>query len=227
MKNPIILSIVLFLCTSLNPLNAQDGTLRYVVQVNAGRGVPKANIDIVLIETATFQREVFKTDQNGQAIIELTEGRDWIMHVGEMKNYTKLTRSQYGGNGSATVHYDVERWKTLNAKPVNRDKINLKETIQKGISADAVPQRGYSVIEIELQNGKGIKWRNVQVQLTSFKLLESFIAFTDARGVARLYVPNNQHYQVDIDGEIDFDFIDVGKSISNKTTKLFIRKNQL
>jgi Ca-activated chloride channel family protein len=224
MKNRLVLSLILLLCLCFSPSFSQNGTLIYSIQVNGQRNIPEANLDIVLIETSTFQREVFTTDINGQTIIELSEGRDWIMHVGEMKNYTKITRSEYGGKGSATVHYDVERWKILSAPPINREKYKFEEIVQKGISSDATPQKGFSIIEIELQNGKGQKWRTTTVQLTSIQLKKSFIAYTDAKGIARFYVPNNQHYQIDVDGEIDYDFIDVGNQSYTKRMSYLYEK---
>ena len=209
------------LCLSF--IGISQGTLHYSIKVTE-KNQPKANCEIVLIETSTFDRKVFYTDANGTLIIVLNEGKEWMMHVGEMKAYTLLKVPEYGGKGSALIPYDVERWNQLNQPPVNRDKINLEVVPQIGISSSSYPQKGYSIIEIELKNGKGQAWNGVTVKLISFDLNKSYEARSNSRGVARFYVPNNQHYQIDLDGEIDYDYIDLDNKSVIKTLRFLYEK---
>jgi len=83
-----LLTLLSFLLIS-SQVFAQEGTLNYSIVVNDSKG-PKANLPIVLIETSTFSRKEFKTDAGGRLVLALSEGNEWMMNVGGMKNDTLL-----------------------------------------------------------------------------------------------------------------------------------------
>ena len=199
-----------------------QGALNYVLTVKNKRNLPKANLPIVLVETNTFQVKNYLTDANGRLNIQLTEGKKWMMHVGEMKGYKTLLVPEYGGRGSATVVYDLERWRILNKPAVDRSKLMLTKIPQKGIPSDANPIRDHSIVEIHLQNSRGQNWRGAHVSLVSFNLNNEYQAITNTAGIARFHIPNNQTFQIDVDGEVDFDYIDVGsRSVVKQMSYLY------
>ena len=221
-KLPIV-QLIIFILFFVNTTIAQK-QFSYAVEVLDTRGLPKSNLDIALIESSTFKRLVYKTDQNGRAVFNITEGNEWVMHVGEMKSYDKINTSYQNGSGSAIITYDVAKWKRLNEPAVDRSKIQLKTVPQIGVRSEQVPQRGYSIVEIELKNGKGQVWRNVSVNMVCYEDLISFNARTDAYGVARLYLPNNRNYQIDLDGDVDYSFCDLGNRSMTKTMRYLYEK---
>jgi Ca-activated chloride channel family protein len=203
----ILLTLMSFLLMSGQTF-AQEGTLNYSIAVNDTKG-PKANLPIVLIETSTFARKEFKTDVSGRLVLALSEGNEWMMNVGGMKNYALLQIPRGTGSGSATISYDVKRWNKINEPPVDRSKLELKE-VNQTISGRDMPGAGNSIIQIIAVNENDRPWQGIEVQLTCFKLNKSFIAKTDGKGIARFDVPNNNTYQIDLDGENDFEYIEVG-----------------
>ena len=200
-----------------------QGTLNYKLLVYDTQGKPKANLDIVLIETSTFQRKNFKTNGAGEVLITLNEGAEWMVHIGDMKNHTLLKVPSGSGNASATVTYDVAYWNRINQPPVDRSKLNLTIVQQTSITGD-MPAPTHSFVEIHAVNGKDVPWQGIEVRLTCYKTNEQFVAKTDARGVARFNVPNSQNYQIDLDGQVDFEYIDLGAKSIVKKLKLTYEK---
>jgi Ca-activated chloride channel family protein len=217
-------SVVLFLSFLFVSQSFAQKEFKYAIEVIDTRGLPKSNLEIVLIESSTFKRLEYVTDRSGRAVFNITEGDEWVMHVGEMKAYSKLNTSYQTGSGSAVVTYDLAKWQRLNQPPVNRSKITLEKIPQIGVRAGQTPQRGYSIVEIELKNGRGQVWRNVSVSMVCYENLKSYDAKTDAYGVARLYVPNNYNYQIDLDGDVDYSFCDLGSRSMVKTIRYLYEK---
>ena len=163
---------------------------------------PKANLPIVLIETSTFARKEFKTDAGGRLVLALSEGNEWMMNVGGMKNHTLLHVPRGAGSGSAVISYDVKRWNKINEPPVDRSKLSLVEVPQT-VNGRDMPVKGNSIIEIVAVNENDRPWQGLEVKLTCFDLNKSFVAKADGKGIARFNVPNNNTYQIDLDGEND------------------------
>ena len=216
--------ICLFTLTIMVNSSYSQSKFKYAIEVVDTKKLPKSNLEIVLIETSTFKRLVFKTDISGRAVLSINEGDEWIMHVGDMKAYKKINTSYSSGSGSAKITYDVANWNRLNQTPIDRSKIVLKNIPQIGIRAGQFPQRGYSIVEIELKNGKGQVWRKVSANMVCYENLTSYNAKTDAYGIARFYVPNNQNYQIDLDGDVDFSFCDLGSRSIVKTIRFLYEK---
>jgi Ca-activated chloride channel family protein len=217
-------SVVLFLSFLFISQSFAQKQFEYAIEVIDTRGVPKSNLEIVLIESSTFKRLQYVTDRSGRAVFTITDGDEWVMHVGEMKAYSKLNTSYQTGSGSALVTYDLAKWQRLNLPPVDRSKIILKKNAQVGVRAGQTPQRGHSIVEIELKNGKGQVWRNVEVSMVCYENLTSYDSKTDGYGVARFYIPNNYNYQIDLDGDVDYSFCDLGNRSMVKTIRFLYEK---
>lgn len=206
-KTFLFLVLFLFFNTTLT---LAQGSLNYSLVVYDTQGKTMPNLDIVLVETSSFKRLAFKTNASGALSLALTEGEEWMMHIGDMKNHTLLKMpAGTSGSGSATVTYDVAYWNRINEPPVDRSKLNLvmeKQTV----NGRDMPPSGHSIIEIIAVNDVDRPWQAMEVRLTCYKLNKTFIAITDGKGIARFNVPNSQKYQIDLDGEADFEVIDVG-----------------
>ncbi len=201
-----------------------QGTLNYTLQVVDTHGKTMSNLDIVLVETSTFKRLVYQTNPAGMLSLSLTEGEEWMMHIGDMKNHTLLKiPAGSTGTGSGTVTYDVAYWNRINEPPVDRSKLNL-ELVHQTVNPRDMPAAGHSILEIIAVNDAKRPWQKMDVRLTSYALNKTFVATTDGQGKARFNVPNNQKYQIDLDGEIDFEVTDVGNQSSIRGLTLTYEK---
>ena len=117
--------IAVFISVSSGLVNAQ-GSFTYNLTVINKDQSPKANLEVVLIETNTFLRKVYKTSSSGTLTVFLKEeeGSNWMVNIGEMRNYTILNVPPGStGSGTAQLTYDVARWLRQN-QPI-QDRTNL------------------------------------------------------------------------------------------------------
>jgi Ca-activated chloride channel family protein len=203
--------------------NAQ---LTYNVTVNGPNQKPMAGLEIVLVETSTFVRTVYKTDTQGKLTVVLneTDGKKWMVNIGDMTNYTILELSPGAtGSGSATVSYDVARWNRQNELPVDRSKIVLEDIPQR-IDYNAYPGPGEELVELVIASKGGRSYFGTPVKMTCYALGVSYSTNTDQDGVARFMLPLNQNFQIDLDGEDDFSFHDTGTKSGIKRITLIYEK---
>ena len=224
MKKLSVLITLLFLTFSYHLTFAQDKKLTYSLTVMEGGSKPKANCPIVLIETSTFERKEFKTNASGRLTFELTSGDEWMMNVGDMKNHD-LLKVRGTGSGSQVINYDVKRWNRINEPPVDRSKLNLKFVDQK-IGPMEVPTESEMIFELKIKNEQGRGWPNIPIAMTCYKLSTTFRANTNGEGIARFKLPTNHNYQIDVDGEENFDYYDIGnQSGVSRITLLYNKIN--
>jgi Ca-activated chloride channel family protein len=202
--------------------------LTYNITVNGPNQSPMAGVEIVLVETSTFVRTVYKTNPQGKLALVLNEsdGKKWMMNVGEMYNYTILELSPGAtASGSATVSYDVARWNRQNELPVDRKTIELEDIPQR-IASNAMPGAGEELVELLVVSKGGRPFFGTPVNMTSYALGVSYSTTTDEHGVARFMLPLNEKFQIDLDGEDDFSFHDTGsKSAINRITLFYEKIN--
>lgn len=221
-------SALLSFFTFLGFCSFSQGTLNYSLTVNDPSQKPLSGLDITLIETSSFKRLVYKTDTQGKLSLELKEedGSQWMLNVGEMYNYSLLNVPPGSiSTGSATVSYDVARWKRQNEKTVDRTTITLEDIPQR-IESNSYPGAAEEVVEIVLISKGGRAFYNIPVKMTCYALGVSYSTTTDDQGVARFKLPLNENFQVDVDGEDDITFYDTGiKPALNRVTLTYEKIN--
>lgn len=203
--------------------NAQ---LTYNITVNGPNQVPMAGMEIVLVETSTFSRTIYKTDAQGKLTLVLkeTDGKKWMVNVGDMRNYTILELSPGStSSGSATISYDVARWNRQNELPVDRSTIDLEDIPQR-LDYNVRPGPNEELVEFVVQSKGGRPYFGTPVKMTSYGLGVSYSTNTDQDGIARFMVPLNEKFQVDLDGEDDFSFHDTGTKSGIKRVILIYEK---
>ena len=220
-----IISSSILLFSSLLSFSQSDYT--YNISVRGGNDQhPMANLDVVLIETNTFERKVFKTNANGQLSIHLTNGEQWVMNVGEMRSYTIIDIApNSSGSGSAIIHYDPARWLRLNKTPVDRSSLVIEDIPQR-LNYNTMPDPSNELLEVEVLSEKGRPYLGIPVKVTCFNTLTSYSAMTNEEGIARFLIPLNEQYQIDLDGEDNFEYHDTGnKPYRRKITLTYEKIN--
>jgi uncharacterized protein YegL len=193
-----------------------QGTFTYSIVVNGPKQAAMANLPVTLVETSTFARTVYKTDAAGKLTLVLKEedGKEWVMNVGEMYNYTVLSVNPgSAGSGNATIYYDVARWNRQNELPVDRTSIVLEDIPQR-IESTIRPDAQQELVEILVVSKGGRPFFGTPVKMTSYALGVSYSTTTDAEGIARFLLPLNEKFQVDLDGEDDYAFYDTGAQMA-------------
>lgn len=187
-----------------------QGTFTYSITVHEPGQKPKANLPITLVETSTFERKILTTSSSGQLTIVLNEGKKWMMNVGDMKGHTLLNVPQNGsGRGQALISYDVARWNRLNQVPIDRSQLMIEDIPQR-IHYNAMPTQTHEIMEIKVVSQKKRPYSGLTVKMTCLALNTSYSAYTDDQGVARFLIPLNESYEIDLDGEDNFEYHDSG-----------------
>ncbi|MCB9189763.1 MAG: VWA domain-containing protein [Flavobacteriales bacterium] len=196
-----------------------QGSMTYHISVKGDKGQVMNDLPLTLIEKNTFERIEFKTNNLGKVDVILDHGEAWVLHVKDMKNYKTLEVPKYGdAHGSMSITYNVENWNRINEPHVDRSQLNLKIIDQSGITEKDVDQK-HSIVKVTLKSGKGKAWSKIEVQMTCYKTNTIYRGFTNSSGAVSFKLPTNNKYQIDVDGEPDYDYCDIGEmaSIRNKS----------
>ncbi|MCH2232667.1 MAG: VWA domain-containing protein [Crocinitomicaceae bacterium] len=223
MKKSILFSLFLFF---LIPTAVAQGKFTYNLKVFDSKRMPKAGLEVVTVETSTFVRTVYKTDANGAVAIELKEedGKQWVLHIGEMRNYTVLNVSPGSeGSGSGMVTYNPAHWKRQNQKTVDRSTLVLEDIPQR-YPENAAPGANHEIVEVYVKSDKGRAYMGLEVKMVDVFESTSYSATTDDKGIARFKLPLNHKYQIDLDGEPDFSYYDTGERPLKKKLTLTYEK---
>ncbi|MFT4600338.1 MAG: Ca-activated chloride channel family protein [Arenicella sp.] len=208
MTKILVLLVLLSACLSSSTSFAQEA-YTYNLTVFQEDQSPYSGCEISLIESNTFERKTFKTNATGQLVLKLDVG-NWVMNVGEMRNYRIIDVPEgMTGSGRAIVTYDVARWNRINEAPEDRSLYQFEEIPQR-LNYNTLPGKNHELLEIEVLSEKKRPFAGIPIKITSFGLQVSYSAYTDNEGVARFKVPLNEQYQIDLDGNEDFEYHDTG-----------------
>ena len=199
--------------------NFSFSQLNYTLRVITNQGRPKANTEVVLLETKTKVRKVYKTSSSGSVSFTIDSGKEWSLSIGKMRNYQYIKYRGGKGSGSATLTYDMETYNRKNRPAVDRSKLNLVEENQVN-KTTARYGNGKSVIQINLKKQNGGRLLNYDIALTCYKLGKTYKANTGKSGAAVFVVPVDNDYEIDIDGVETFSWCDIGPNSMKRTVEL-------
>lgn len=72
-----------------------QGNIVYSLQIKNNDNTPVNDMSISAVETLTFKKVNGKTDNNGQVILNLNNGKEWSVTVGEIKNCLNISSIPY------------------------------------------------------------------------------------------------------------------------------------
>lgn len=195
-------------------------TFHLEVADNTGKRLP--NMAVRFVESSTFERIEKKTNNFGVLDITFERGKQWIGSVGEMHNCIWVENF---GKGASSMHltYDVEDWERQNRILPNRANFEFKQTKQSYVSMPK-PGATQSVLKIVLQSENQRPQANISVVLTCFALSEQFVGKTNSAGECIFLVPNNNDYEIDVDGINSLNWYDFNERSISQTLFLSFEK---
>lgn len=204
----IILS-TLFLLSTVFSFGNVDFTFNITVKNNKGGNLSGARV--VLIETVTKEAKLAITGSDGKVQFKLISGKKWSVNVKEMKR-VKFIELPVSGKGSSSmiITYNLKDWKRLNRIPTDRSKIEFSKINQYNLKKTKRPKTGKSFVIINLKKLDKSPLKNFPVNLTCYNTKTQFIGQTSKKGLATFEVPNNEDYEIDIEGNTNISYIDLG-----------------
>ncbi|MCB0739071.1 MAG: VWA domain-containing protein [Bacteroidetes bacterium] len=196
-----------------------QGTLKYTVKVFDQMRAPLKGLPVELEETSTGKKFTVKTDDQGEAYFEISDGKFYFLHVGKMKKLSTVEIPSDGiSTGSQTVPYVPEMMVSRENLP-DRTKLKLSVTDQSNM-ANPKPVGQNAVVKIVLKDRSGLKVKNTEVALTCIESSEQYVNKTDNYGVVKFLVPVGYLYHVDVD-EVDYyQKVDLPKNFAGYETTL-------
>ena len=217
-KYGILTSFLLFISAS----TFAQGVLQYTIEVFDIDNKPVIGLKIVLEETTTGKKVSQITDKKGLAFFTISEGKNWWVHVGEMKKMTTLNIPENGNaSGKHRIPYDPESMSSRESLP-DRNKLNLNVIEQNNIETTIATDNN-AIIIIELVDNQKKYVKHTPVALTSIETNKKYTSITDIEGKAHFMVPVGYLYYIDVDQTDYYQKIDLPKSMAGYTTTIKVK----
>ncbi len=179
----------------------------YSLTVRNTKGAPAAGLDVVFIETSTYERLAFKTSASGTLSVTFDHGDKWLGSVGDMRNCIELETAR-GGRSTRTMTYNPESWERENQPLPDRRSVQLTHVNQERLSKMEEPDRTHSVLHIRLEDRNHKTYSKVKVSLVCFATGTVYDNVT-VNGGATFKLPIGQNYEIDVDGVESLKWIDL------------------
>lgn len=178
----------------------------YTLSVFNNQGKPEPNLDVIFIETSTYERIALKTDLSGVLSYKFDHGKEWTVSVGDMRNCLSV-KTGNGGEASRRMTYDVAAYLRENKIRPDRRTIQFAE-INQNLPGTTKCGENDAAIILQLKDEKGTTYPGIEVALTCFESKTQYKTKTNAAGQAVFKVPLNTEFDIDIDGVESIQFVD-------------------
>ena len=173
---------------------------------------PMSNVPVTLIETSTKQRISKNTNINGEVVFEIKTGKEWAVNILEMKNCSFIYDFDSGySTGRNLITYDIQHYRRTHRTKLDRKSLKIITIDQSRLVVTKHDTKTASV-KLKIVKDDDSPLKNFAVNLTSYKLEQTFLGKTNEEGIANFIVPINTEYEIDIDGVDSFDYIDTKKA---------------
>ncbi len=200
--------------------------LKLTVKINKdNRLVPLAKTPVTFTETQTKKVLTGTTDEDGFVYVTFTEGQVWQIGILDIKDYWawQIAMPKIPAGKTAEyekkITYDLKTYLRETRVHPDRNSITLSRTVQK-IGPMDKPTANEGIVTIQLNTVKGVALSNTPVSLVCYKTAQAYDAKTGEGGTARFRVPMGQDYEIDVDGIINFSYVDLGPKDSYTTKTL-------
>lgn len=206
MKQLIALLLLLF-CG--NALFAQ-GAIRYHLKVTDKKNNPQPGLTVTAVETITLATLEGKTDASGIVHLNLENGNNWNISVGEIRNGTSVTTT---ANSFTEMNdhffYDPQEYKRRQLQDPTRSNEGF-EIIPQIVLETESPKAGFCMLGLQLVGHKGQPVVGVLVEAVDVQNKKRYQDKTDRQGRAFFMLPNKTNYDIDVEQFKNFHYADFG-----------------
>ncbi len=208
MKAIFIFNLILSLFISSNLFS--QGIIIYSLQVTDNDDKPISNLMISALETTTLKTVKGSTGKDGNAVLELNNGKDWSISIGEIKECINVSAIPYSIVEVNEIYiYDLESYTRKKEQDINR--MNEKfEVIEQSIKADSFFIQPNCMLIIRIKHPNGAMLDNVKVDIVNVKDSLIYRSQTNNNGEAYFILPNKNKYDIDINDYKNYTYSDFG-----------------
>jgi len=201
----LILFTVLCLCGS--NLLAQ-GNIIYQLVVFDKLQKPIQDLTVSATETTSNEKVIGKTDGQGLIVLELNNGKEWKMTVGELERDLIITAVPFQITQMQEMFlYDIDMIKRKASQDPSRTYEGY-ETVKQTATATTSFEETHCMAKVNLKNPAQKMLPGQTVRLVNIKSKKIYEDITDASGNAIFIVPNASNYEIDVNESMNFHFID-------------------
>ena len=206
------LTVSFFLLFTITVFSQSQYLRVQTIKVVNNQQDPMSNVPVTLIETSTKQRISKNTNTNGEVVFEIKTGKEWAVNILEMKNCSFIYDFDSGySTGRNLITYDIEHYRRTHRAKLDRKFLKIT-TIDQSRLVVTKHDSKTALVKLKIVKDDDSPLKNFAVNLTSYKLEQTFLGKTNEEGIANFIVPINTEYDIDIDGVDSFDYIDTKKA---------------
>ena len=187
-----------------------QGNVKLTIGVVSGENKPLPNIAITAVESTKLTVTKAKTNNEGKASFELTNGTDWAISIGVIENCMHIASMP---NKIVTTNkffvYDPADHARRKKQDKNRTNDNFKIVEQSYENGADFPE-GNCAIAIKLQQPDGKALAGMTVDAVNVKQAVVHRSKTNDEGIAYLVLPNKSNYEIDVNNIRNFSYADFG-----------------
>ena len=207
--------LAFFLLVSM--LTLAQGNIIYHLKVQGPNGDGLSNIQVIAVESKTLAEVKGKTDVSGKLTLNMDNGKEWLLSVGELKNTIQVKAVDYSiAEIGKTYIYDVEAFLRKKTQILDRSQISFLEKKQLVSAKDVVLESECMVI-VKVATPEGKPLNNISVSVINLEDKIKYTAKSDINGKAVFKVPNQSKYDIDIESFLNYTYCDFGKGSVRRT----------
>lgn len=209
MKAKFIFNLILSILISSNIFS--QGNIVYSLQVVDNYDKPLTNISISAFETTTFKIVNGLTNIEGKIQLELNNGREWVLSVGEIKKCINISAVQFNTVEMNEIYiYDLEGYSRKKEQDINRTNKDFEIILQSNNRETAFNEPNCMLI-IKMKHPNGSILKNINVDIVNVKDSIIYRSQTNDKGESYFILPNKNKYDIDINEFKNYTFSDFGE----------------
>lgn len=199
----------LLLCLFHFQVLAQDG-VQFNISVLDTERKPVNNLIVHAVETTSLKVTTARTTSAGKSMLKLLDGKEWAISVGEIKNCIYVTAMP--GKVMTTNRsfiYDVKGYRRKKLQNPTRSIAGFKAVEQQVTEASDFKQ-GECLLGVVVTQPDGKLLPDMKVDVVNVRDSVVYRGTTNQSGKVFFILPNRTNYDIDLDGIINFHYIDMG-----------------
>lgn len=221
------LLLALAVSTLLNSLLLAQGNIVYSLRVVGDNRAPQVNLPVVATETTSLEIVQGRTNHEGKIKLELKDGNEWSISVGEIKKSTLLSAVPYNIiTINELYEYDLKDHRRKKLQSSTRTDVGF-EIIEQEVKERGPYQRPDCMLIIKLRHPEGKRLTGVPVSVVNMRDSLIYRAETNYKNEAVFIVPNNSKYDIDVGDVKNYNYADFWDEFVTHTLDLEYRPTEV
>jgi len=193
-----------------------QGNVVFLLQVKDNNNTFLQKLPVSAVETTTLKTITGATDDKGSIVLELNNGKEWVISIGEIKKCIYVTAEAFKVvEIQETYIYDHEKYLRQKEQDVNRSNKGF-EIIEQSNASDSPFSPPNCMLIIQMKSPNGSPLYQVNVDIVNIKDSLIYRSQTNKKGEAYFILPNKNKYDIDVNELKNYAYSDFGDEYTQK-----------